>query len=61
MALDVLFSKEELTLVKNNKYLTLRKRYDEVEHSSGLDDNQMFFESPTPRLKWLYEKTQLID
>ena len=54
MALEVLFSKEELKLVKNNKYLTLGKRYDEVEHSSSSEDNPMFFESPTPRLKWLY-------
>ena len=35
MALGVLFTRDELTLVKNNKYLTLRKRYDKVEHTSS--------------------------
>ena len=39
MALRVLFTRVELQLVKNNKYLALKRKYEEVEHGSSSSEN----------------------
>ena len=54
MAIRVLFTKFELPLVKNNKYLTLKEKYDKVEQSHSSDDDHMLLAKPTPRLNYLY-------
>ena len=60
MALEVLFSPVELQLIKNNKYLALKRKYDDVEDRSVSTDKEVKLESdPGPRLKWLYQKTQM--